>query len=126
MLLTRFEQNGHSAWVEVDAVFGVMCHVTRSSHEAAPGGGGLLATLLPDTGRDALLHIMCLQCLSSKSSESCRISSDMSAFLITAFGSPRSRGWPAATVPAGGVGEAPTRGEGPQYALSTAVSFACS
>ena len=92
MLLTRFEQNGHSAWVEVDAMFGVMCHVTRSSHEAAPGGGGLLATLLPDTGRDALLHIMCLQCLSSKSSESCRISSDMSAFLITAFGSPRSRG----------------------------------
>ena len=116
------------AQVEADEVFGFICHITTEvpPHDAVPGGGVLLATLLLDMGRDALLHIICLQCLSSKSSESCRISSDMSAFLIMAFGSPRSRGWLAATVPEGGVGKAPTRGERPQYALSTAVSFACS
>ena len=49
MLLTRFEQeNGHLAQVEVDEVFGFMCHITTEvpPHDAVPGGGVLLATLL--------------------------------------------------------------------------------
>ena len=67
MLLTRFEQeNGHLAQVEVDEVFGFMCHITTEvpPHDAAPGGVVLLVELL-DMGRNVLLYIILFQCLSS-------------------------------------------------------------
>ena len=63
MILTRFEQeNGHLVQAEVDEVFGFMCHITTEvpPHGAVPGGFVLL-----DTGRNVLLYIICLQCLSS-------------------------------------------------------------
>ena len=68
MLLTRFEQeNGHLAQVGVDEVFGFMCHITTEvpPHDAVPGGVVLLVKLLLDMGRNVLLYIIFLQCLSS-------------------------------------------------------------
>lgn len=68
MLLTRFEQeNGHLAQVEVDEVFGFMCHITTEvpPHDAVPGGVVFLVKLLLDMGRNVLLYIILLQCLSS-------------------------------------------------------------
>ncbi|ELR59421.1 hypothetical protein M91_08085, partial [Bos mutus] len=80
MLLTRFEQeNGHLAQVEVDEVFGFMCHITTEvpPHDAVPGGVVLLVKLLRgepppaprphllDMGRNVLLYIILFQCLSS-------------------------------------------------------------
>uniref|UniRef100_A0A4X1T6P5 Uncharacterized protein n=2 Tax=Sus scrofa TaxID=9823 RepID=A0A4X1T6P5_PIG len=68
MLLTRFEQeNGHLAQVEVDEVFGFMCHVTTEvpPHNAVPSGVPALCPHLLDMGRNVLLYIIFLQCLSS-------------------------------------------------------------
>lgn len=53
MLLTRFEQeNSHLAQVEVDEVFGFMCHITTEvpPHDAVPGGVVLLIKLLGEGG----------------------------------------------------------------------------
>uniref|UniRef100_A0A8C8UGK3 Dynein light chain n=1 Tax=Peromyscus maniculatus bairdii TaxID=230844 RepID=A0A8C8UGK3_PERMB len=64
MLLTRFEQkNGHLTRVEVDEVFGFMCHITTEvpPHNAVPGGVVLLVKLLLDMGRNILLHVVLLQ-----------------------------------------------------------------
>uniref|UniRef100_A0A8C3WSJ1 Dynein light chain n=1 Tax=Catagonus wagneri TaxID=51154 RepID=A0A8C3WSJ1_9CETA len=66
MLLTRFEQkNGHLAQVEVDEVFGFMCHITTEvpSHNAVPMPAP--CSHLLDMGRNVLLYIIFLQCLSS-------------------------------------------------------------
>ena len=68
MLLTRFEQeNSHLAQVEVDEVFGFMCHITTEvpPHDAVPGGVVLLVKLLFGMGHSVLLYIIFLQCLSS-------------------------------------------------------------
>lgn len=68
MLLTRFEQeNGHLTQVEVDEVFGLVCHVATEvpAHDAVPGGVVLLVKLLLDMGRDILLYVVLLQRLSS-------------------------------------------------------------
>ncbi|CAH6926317.1 unknown_gene_7976 [Phodopus roborovskii] len=68
MLLTRFEQkNGHLAQVEVDEVFGFMCHITTEvpTHNAVPGGVVLLVKLLLDMGRNILFYVVLLQRLSS-------------------------------------------------------------
>ena len=59
MLLTRFEQeNGHSVQVEVDEVFGFMCHITTKvpPHDAVPGGAVLLVKLLLDMDHNVLLY----------------------------------------------------------------------
>lgn len=68
MLLTRFEQkNGHLTQVEVDEVFGFMCHITTevSAHNAVPGRVVLLVKLLLDMGRNILLDVVLLQRLGS-------------------------------------------------------------
>ena len=67
-LLTGFEQeNGHLAQVEVDEVFGFTCHITTEvpPQDAVPGGVVLLVEILLDMGRNVLLYIISLQCLSS-------------------------------------------------------------
>ena len=61
MVLTRFEQeNGYLAQVEVNEVFGFMCHITTEvpPHDAVPGGVVLLIKLLLDMGRNVLLYII--------------------------------------------------------------------
>ena len=68
MLLTRFEQeNGYLAQVEVDEVFGFMCHITTEvpPHDSVTGGVVLLVKFLLDMGRNVLLYIILFQCLSS-------------------------------------------------------------
>uniref|UniRef100_A0A8C0WXQ6 Dynein light chain n=1 Tax=Castor canadensis TaxID=51338 RepID=A0A8C0WXQ6_CASCN len=68
MLLTRFEQkNGHLTQVEVDEVFGFMCHITTEvpPHDAVPGGVVLLVKLLLDMGSNVLFYVLLLQRLSS-------------------------------------------------------------
>ncbi|KAJ1073997.1 hypothetical protein K5549_007235 [Capra hircus] len=69
MLLTRFEQeNSHLAQVEVDEVFGFMCHITTEvpPHDAVPGGPPPAPRPhLLDMGRNVLLYIILFQCLSS-------------------------------------------------------------
>ena len=60
MLLIIFEQeNGHSAQVEVDEVFGFMCHISTEfpPHNAVPGGVLLLVKLLLDMGSNVLIYI---------------------------------------------------------------------
>ena len=67
MLLTGFEQkNGHVTQVEVDEVFGFVCHVTAEvlPHNAVPGRVLLVKTLL-DMGRNILLNVVFLQRLGS-------------------------------------------------------------
>ena len=67
MLLTRFEQeNGYLAQVEVDEVFGFMCHTTTEvpPHDSVTGGVVLLVKFLLDMGRN-VLYIILFQCLSS-------------------------------------------------------------
>ena len=66
MLLTRFEQeNGHLAQVEVDEVFGFMCHITTEvpPHDAVPGGVVLLVKLLLDIGGNILLDVETVESL---------------------------------------------------------------
>jgi len=55
------------AQVEADEVFGFICHITTEvpPHDAVPDGVVLLVRLLLDVGRDVLLYIILLQCLSS-------------------------------------------------------------
>uniref|UniRef100_A0A8C8W557 Dynein light chain n=1 Tax=Peromyscus maniculatus bairdii TaxID=230844 RepID=A0A8C8W557_PERMB len=66
MLLTRFEQkNGHLTQVEVDEVFGFMCHITTEvpPHNAVPGGRtyAVPGPHLLDMGRNILLDVVLLQ-----------------------------------------------------------------
>uniref|UniRef100_A0A8C8X4T2 Dynein light chain n=1 Tax=Panthera leo TaxID=9689 RepID=A0A8C8X4T2_PANLE len=64
MRLTRFEQkNGHLAQVEVDEVFGFMCHITTEvpPHDAVPPPA--LRPHLLNMGRNVLLYVVFLQCL---------------------------------------------------------------
>ena len=63
MLLTICEEkNSRLAQVEVDEVFGFMCHVTIEAppHEAVPGGL-FLAKLILNMGRDIFLYVIFLQ-----------------------------------------------------------------
>ena len=105
MLLTRFEQeNGHLAQVEVDEVFGFMCHITTEvpPHDAVPGGVVLLVKFLLDMGRNVLLYIILLQCLSSTFHRVLlHLLRHIGILDYGLFGHtwlPRSRGWLTATV----------------------------
>uniref|UniRef100_A0A8C0TCQ6 Dynein light chain n=1 Tax=Canis lupus familiaris TaxID=9615 RepID=A0A8C0TCQ6_CANLF len=67
MLLTRFEQkNGHLAQVEVDEVFGFMCHITTEvpPHDAVPAPPPSPCSHLLNMGRNVLLYVIFLQRLS--------------------------------------------------------------
>uniref|UniRef100_A0A8C0X0P3 Uncharacterized protein n=1 Tax=Castor canadensis TaxID=51338 RepID=A0A8C0X0P3_CASCN len=69
MLLTRFEQkNGHLTQVEVDEVFGFMCHITTEvpPHDAVPEPSPTRAPPhLLDVGRNVLFYVILLQRLRS-------------------------------------------------------------
>lgn len=63
MLLTRIEQkNGHLAQVEIDEVFGFMCHMTTKVllHDSVPGGLYFLSNS-SNMHRDILLYVIFLQ-----------------------------------------------------------------
>ena len=105
MVLTRFEQeNGYLAQVEVDEVFGFMCHITTEvpPHDAVPGGVVLLVKLLLDMGRNVVLYIIFLQCLNCTLHQVLlHLLQHISVLDRGLFGHTwltRSRGWPTATV----------------------------
>ena len=113
VLLTRFEQeNGHLA--QVDKVFGFTCHVTTEvpPHDAAPGGVVLLVELL-DTGRNVLLYIISLQCLSSTLHQVLlhllRHIGVLDLSLSVTHGYQGAGAGRLQQSPGGGAGEAPTR-----------------
>uniref|UniRef100_A0A671EXY0 Uncharacterized protein n=1 Tax=Rhinolophus ferrumequinum TaxID=59479 RepID=A0A671EXY0_RHIFE len=63
MPLTRSEQNGHLAQVEVDEMFAFMCCVTTKipPPDAVPDGVVLLVKLLLNMGHNVLLCVLFLQ-----------------------------------------------------------------
>lgn len=67
MILTRFKhQNGHLTQIEVDEVFGFMCHITTKVlfYNAVPSGA-VLVRLLLDMGHNILFYVLFLQHQSS-------------------------------------------------------------
>uniref|UniRef100_A0A671FB26 Uncharacterized protein n=1 Tax=Rhinolophus ferrumequinum TaxID=59479 RepID=A0A671FB26_RHIFE len=105
MLLTRFEQkNGHLAQVEVDEVFGFMCHVTTEvpPHDAVPGPPPAPRPHLLNMGRNVLLYVIFLQRLSSTLHRILlHLFGHVGIFdhrLSVAHGYLGDEGWPTATV----------------------------